>query len=338
MAKSDLIKRLFRSFKTRDEKEFMRSAFEIIEDERKKHHIVLANELDSIINSGSFHSAVETYHGFEQIPRDSDKDFPLLTIKRPDRYISDIILDESAKGILLDVVEQYRNWEVLEANMLKPSNKLLFCGPPGCGKTATAEALANEAGLPLLNVRFDSVVSSLLGETASNLRQVFDYASRGNWLLLFDEFDTIGRSREDITEHGELKRVVNTFLQMLDQFEGRSLIVAATNFEASLDPALWRRFDEVLRFEKPTSEQILYLLKKNFSHLKRSDLHFPDLLYTLEGMSHAEIERICKDALKTAILKGKLVLTNKDFQNSVHRQESRKQALQVQKENPPHID
>ena len=96
--------------------------------------------------------------------------------------------------------------------------------------------------MPLLYVRFDSVVSSLLGETSTNIRKVFEFAGRGQWVLLFDEFDSVGRSRDDITEHGEIKRVVNSFLQIMDGFRGRSLVIAATNFEQVLDPAIWRRF------------------------------------------------------------------------------------------------
>ncbi len=130
-------------------------------------------------------------------------------------------------------------------------------------KPPRPEALSRELGVPLLVVRFDAVVSSLLGETAANLRKVFDYVARGVWVVLFDEFDAIGRSRDDSTEHGELKRVVNAFLQMLDRFSGRSLIVAATNFEQALDPALWRRFDEIVRFERPSRARSRNCLQRN---------------------------------------------------------------------------
>jgi SpoVK/Ycf46/Vps4 family AAA+-type ATPase len=216
---------------------------------------------------------------------------------------------------------------VLEVNALLPSHKLLFCGPPGCGKTATAEALANELGLPLLYVRFDSVVSSLLGETASNLRKVFDYASRGTWVLLFDEFDAIGRSRADTSEHGELKRVVNTFLQLLDGFSGRSLVIAATNFEQSLDSALWRRFDEIIRFEKPTLPQVELLLKKKLGGQLSPSPSYKTTAKRLMGMSHAEVERVCIDTLKRSILRGSRGVSSEDVDKAIKRQEARKQIL-----------
>ncbi len=128
---------------------------------------------------------------------------------------------------------------VLEANGLVPIRRVIFCGPSGCGKTAMAEAMSAELAIPMLYVRFDAVVSSLLGETAANLRKVFEYARRGQWVLFFDEFDAIGRSRDDTTEHGEIKLVLNSFLQIVDNFDGRSLVIAATNFEQVLDPAVY---------------------------------------------------------------------------------------------------
>ncbi len=163
------------------------------------------------------------------------------------------------------IILEFREWEVLEANGLTPVRRILFCGPSGCGKSATAEAIATEMSLPLLYVRFDAVISSLLGETAANLRKVFDYARRGQWVILFDEFDAIGRSRDDPTEHGEIKRVVSSFLQIMDNFDGRSLIIAATNFEQSLDPAIWRRFDDVVRFDLPTPVQLRTFIRKQLN-------------------------------------------------------------------------
>ncbi|MDE2815634.1 MAG: ATP-binding protein, partial [Chloroflexota bacterium] len=198
-------------------------------------------------------------------------------------FFQDLVLDVETQDLLFKVMREFVEWDVLEENGLRPSHKLLFCGPPGCGKTATAETIAGELGLPLIYVRFDSVVSSLLGETATNLRKVFEFIGRDTWIVLFDEFDAIGRSRDDITEHGEIKRVVNSFLQMLDNFDGRSLIVAATNFEQALDPALWRRFDEVVRFERPTQVQIERLMKIRLQPFSNSRLSIREYANQLEG-------------------------------------------------------
>ena len=252
MARADLLKQLFRAYRESDRESFLEVARTIVNEERKKHHPALAQELLRILDNGVAATAPTLKGTFQPPPRDHDKNAPLLEIRHPDRYFEELVLHAGTKDILLKAMREFRQWDILEANGLRPSHKLLFCGPPGCGKTATAEAIATELGLPLVYIRFDSVVSSLLGETASNIRKVFEYFHEGTWVVLFDEFDAIGRSRDDATEHGEIKRVVNAFLQMLDNFRGRSLLVAATNFEQALDPALWRRFDEVARFERPT--------------------------------------------------------------------------------------
>jgi len=327
MARSDLIKKLFRSYKGRNDPSFLEAARAIIDEERKKQHLSLANELQRIIDNGASSTSSERLHGLEPVPKDADRGAPLLEIRDADRHLADLVLDDAQSAILARVVDEFRHWEVLEANGLRSGNRLLFCGPPGCGKTASAEALSQELGVPLLIVRFDAVVSSLLGETAANLRKVFDYASRGSWVVLFDEFDAIGRSRDDATEHGELKRVVNSFLQMLDRFNGRSLIVAATNFEQALDPALWRRFDEIIRFEKPTAAQVLSLLKLRLAHARVAASIVESMAAELHGMSHAEIERVCFDILKHAALKGLREITRADFDRAVAHQQYRQQAL-----------
>src|SRR5262249_4991728 len=141
------------------------------------------------------------------------------------------------------------------------------CGPPGCGKSVVAEGLAHDLYLPLATVRFDAVVSSYLGETGANLRKVFDFARGRPVVLLFDEFDAIGKHRTALDEHGELKRVVTSFLQLLDSFHAETLTIAATNHQGLLDPALWRRFDEILYFPPPNSEETESLLCRHFQQL-----------------------------------------------------------------------
>jgi SpoVK/Ycf46/Vps4 family AAA+-type ATPase len=250
-----------------------------------------------------------------------------------------LILCPSREETLRSVCHEFRAWEVLEANGLRPASRLLFCGPPGCGKTATAEAMASAVGLPLLYIRFDSVVSSLLGETAANLRKVFDFAGKGCWVVLFDEFDAVGRSRDDATEHGELKRVVNAFLQMLDRFRGRSLVIAATNFEQSLNPALWRRFDEVIRFERPTSSQIETLVRRRCAAWLPTNPSLAFVVQELEGTTHAEVERVCLDAAKRAALDTRRVVNREDWGHALGRHRQRRQVMETRRaDEPPVVD
>lgn len=339
MARSDLIKRLFRSFQKGDRPSFIEVAREVIEDERRKQHTALAQELSEIIEINASQNGSTKLPHFEAIPRDVERGTELVEVLQPERHLEDLVLCPTQEEILRSICREFQDREILEANGLRPSSRLLFCGPPGCGKTATAEAMASLVGLPLLYVRFDSVVSSLLGETAANLRKVFDFAAKGSWVVLFDEFDAVGRSRDDATEHGELKRVVNAFLQMLDRFRGRSLVIAATNFEQSLDPALWRRFDEIVRFERPTIGQIESLIRKRCAGWLASNLALGSIVQRLEGTTHAEVERVCLDAAKRAALDARRVVKREDWDHALERHHQRRQVVEArQSDTPPAVD
>ena len=328
MARADLLKQLFRAYRESDRESFMDVARSIADEERKKHHPALANELLRILNNGVVAATPSLRGTFQPPPRDHEKRAPLLEIRNSDRYFRELVLHVGTKEILLKAMREFRQWDILEANGLRPSHKLLFCGPPGCGKTATAEVIAAELGLPLVYIRFDSVVSSLLGETASNLRKVFEYIHEETWVVLFDEFDAIGRSRDDATEHGEIKRVVNAFLQMLDNFHGRSLLIAATNFEQALDPALWRRFDEVVRFERPTVGQIEELMKSRLNSVRNSKVSTKPYIAQLDGSTFGDIERIATDVLKSCALDGRTRLQTEDIKRAMESHALRRQIME----------
>ncbi|MDO9537822.1 MAG: AAA family ATPase [Thermoplasmata archaeon] len=185
MARADLIKRLFRCYRGNDTSGFINAAQSIIEEERKKNHGILAEELSRILNNGMIKQVPSQFTQYQPPPQDPDRKIPLLEIKHPDRYLRDLVLTTEQLSSLELTIQEFREWDVLQANGLTPNHKLLFCGPPGCGKTVTAEAIAGNLGLPLLYVRFDSVVSSLLGETSANIRKVFDYASKRYMGIIF---------------------------------------------------------------------------------------------------------------------------------------------------------
>jgi SpoVK/Ycf46/Vps4 family AAA+-type ATPase len=209
-----------------------------------------------------------------------------------------------------------------------PISKLLFYGPPGCGKTLCAYVLAAEIGIPLMYVRFDALVSSFLGETAGNIRRVFDLAKDNSYVIFFDEFDAIGRSRNDATEHGEIKRVVNTFLQQIDRFSGHSLIVAATNFEQSLDYAIWRRFDDTMYFALPTNEEKERLFSLRLQQFNGPVQAIKEYLNLTQTFSHADIENVCRMIMRKCILDGKRSYTKKEIELAVKKQ---KQLVQLRK-------
>lgn len=180
-----------------------------------------------------------------------------------------------------------------------------------------AEAIASELGWPLLVVRLDAVVSSYLGETASILHRIFDFDRNGSWALLFDEFDALGKARYDPTEHGEIKRVITAFLQMLDSFRGPSLLIAATNHAQLLDSALWRRIDEIFAFGRPSVHQARALLRQRLRGTRHQGLEVERAATRLKGLPHAAVEKAAWDARRYALLAGRDTVIDDDLQRAV---------------------
>jgi SpoVK/Ycf46/Vps4 family AAA+-type ATPase len=307
---SESIRKLLLAHFEGDSEGFRAAAREHIGEERRKNHQVVARDLERLLASYNGLAVVRTSNGLapllggsRDIPRDKERDVPLVELLEPARRLEDLVLDEGTRKTLERIVDENRKADLLKTYGARPANRILFCGPPGCGKTVSAEAVAAELYLPVALVRFDAVVSSYLGETAANLRKVFDFARSRPMVVLFDEFDAIGKDRASLEEHGEIKRVVNSFLQILDGFRSDTVAIAATNHQGLLDPALWRRFDEIVFFDLPAASRIEDLLRRNLRQIgihPAANLH--DLSAALVGLSHADVERIARDAVKDMLL------------------------------------
>lgn len=322
MARADLLKKLFSSFNNNDKELFYKTACEIISDERKKNHSILADDLEMVL-TGTRNIRRNTMSTMNTLTTQNLTDeTPLVEIIYPDKYFDDVIISDEKFLQLKEVVREFQNWDILVANGVAPINKLLFYGPPGCGKTLCANALAAEIGLPLMYVRFDALVSSYLGETASNIRKVFDLSKKDSFIIFFDEFDAIGRSRADSSEHGEIKRVVNTFLQQIDTYKGHSIIIAATNFEQSLDYAIWRRFDDTIRFDLPSNEEKAKLFSLKLRQFNGPSHVFNSYLGDTVNFSHSDIESICKTIMRKCILDGRRNYSKKDIESAVLKQKN----------------
>jgi SpoVK/Ycf46/Vps4 family AAA+-type ATPase len=306
MTAGNAIRKLIMAHTKGDTESFKTAASEFISEERRKKHHALADDLERVLSSGSPQSKVETLtflRSFSaELPRDKERGALLLEQYEPSYSLSEMILERDTRTALERIIQEQRRLDLLASFGLKPLRKILFCGPPGCGKTMAAEALAKELYLPIVLVRFDAVISSYLGETAANLRRVFDFAASRPMVILFDEFDAIGKKRDDVEEHGELKRVVNAFLQMLDSFAGEAITIAATNHEQMLDSALWRRFDDVIAFRQPSKPEINELLERYLRQIGTTGLRWAENSELLEGSSHADIKRVAEDAIKSALL------------------------------------
>lgn len=320
MSRTDLLKKLFISYKTNDNKMFYKIANEIIDEERKKNHKLIAEDLNRIINSNTIERKYAMSNTINTMPVDNERDIPLVEIIYPDKNFEDIVVTKERKEQLKEIVRDFYNWDVLVSNGAEPQRNILFYGPPGCGKTISANAIACELGIPMLYVRFDALISSYLGETASNIRKVFDYAKSDSYVLFFDEFDAIARSRDDATEHGEIKRVVNAFLQQLDNFKSKSIVIAATNFEKSLDYAIWRRFDETIMFDMPTAKEKNDLIKLKLGRFKGPIHIFQNYTNDLKLFSHSDIEKMTQIIKKQCILDGRKIYNKKDIELAIKKQ------------------
>ena len=323
MTRGDLLRHLFESYSQNDDQAFRSVALQIIAEEQEKHNAALASDLTAILNEPARHKKGGEAGLSDLIPHDSERGALLVDVRRPTRALNQLVLNKAAQHQLDRVIRETRRSELLRVHSLRPKRKILFYGPPGCGKTATAEAIAHELDLPLLYTRFDAIVSSYLGETAANLRKVFDYASKGSWVVLFDEFDAIGKSRENESEHGEIRRVVNTFLQLLDYFPGESLIIAATNHEHLLDRALWRRFEEVVYFPRPDAKAISQIMRIKLANFPHVPLNYDAVASALKGFSGGDVEWVCLEAMKEAILSDKDAVSKVDINEAVARLRTR---------------
>lgn len=315
MVYGDVLRQLFRSFAAEDDSEFRVAAEAIIREERAKNHRLLADDLERLLarrpsarNGSSGLRKVES-----AIPTDRERGFPLIDMAEPELEWSALVAPASTLAPIQRIAEEHVRSDVLTAAGLQPSTRCLFYGPPGCGKTLAAHVVASALARPLITVRFDAVVSSLLGETAANLRRVFDFIRQGRWVVLFDEFDAIGKDRDNALEHGELKRVVNSLLQLMDAYRGDSLLIAATNHENLLDSALWRRFDAVVNFPIPDHESRVLLLRSFLRGFAHRDLNLATLAKATNGATGADIERIALDAAKRAVLDGRTTLLSQDL-------------------------
>jgi SpoVK/Ycf46/Vps4 family AAA+-type ATPase len=318
MANGKVLRQLIKAGVSGDTDAFRRASEAVIQDERQKQHHLLANDLEQVLYGEYLKPVKQNSRGALPVPPvDKERGLPLLDIRQAQRPLEEMVLPESSQVAIEELLEEHRRADVLRSFGMKPSGKVIFHGPPGCGKTLAAEVIAFELDLPLAIVRLDALVSSFLGETAANLRKVFDFIAEYPMVALFDEFDAIGKERADSGEHGELRRVVNAVLQMMDAYQGKSLILAATNHEQILDSAIWRRFDETIDFPLPNSEQIQQILSLKLRGVRRQfELDEKPLLDLFSKRSGADIERIVRRAVKRMILRSQEFLTVKDLKQA----------------------
>lgn len=330
---SEQLVRAFQAFVNADNDEFMKLGWEVVEEEERKNHHLLAKRLRAVLEG----KAIPSDKGYPApprsqppIPRDNEKGFHLLEINSYYLGWDDVILSVDTSGILRQIVEEVKLKELFATYGLKPKQKILFLGAPGTGKTLSAKVISSVLGHKLIYIRFEAVISSYLGETASNLKKIFDYIEKGTWVVLFDEFDIIGKQRDDPSEHGEIKRVVNNFMLMLENYVGDSIIVAATNHPHLLDIGIWRRFDETVYFDLPDEERRSRLFSYYLKVIKKDrDIDTNELAKLCKGFSGADIEQVCIEAIKLSLLKGVNLLGLETIEESIEKQKIRQRNRRV---------
>jgi SpoVK/Ycf46/Vps4 family AAA+-type ATPase len=313
------LKALIAAYRDRDDLSFRRAAQSIIEEEEAKRHTVLAKDLRRLLASGSgFHTPVDSVPTPEP-PRNRETDLPLAEVVAPIRSLESLVLNAELYSMLDEISHEVSRWPELDVSGIPRRRSLLLFGPPGCGKTSIAEAMATSLSRSLVIVRTETVISSYLGETASNISKIFDYANSAPYVILFDEFDAIGKTRDDSSDHGELRRIVNAVLQLIDRYRGPSIIVAATNHQEVLDSALWRRFAEVLEVPLPDATDRGILLKRTLMNRVEPKADINYAVEALDGLPHAAVERVGVDALRLSLLAKRSIVSSADLLEAVRR-------------------
>lgn len=332
--KAELVENLILAHCNGVEQDFSDAVIKLASDEEKKGNSATAARLRRAYdtkkaqkNSNDFSASPSSVFAsasttVSSAPRDKDSLLELYEIVRSDVSLSDVVLPESQKEIIEQVIKEQNNAVNLLKHNVPPINRILLCGPPGCGKTMTANAIGHELNLPIAYVRLDGLVSSYLGQTSTNLRKVFDSVRDQRIILFLDEFDAIAKKRDDSNELGELKRVVTTLLQNFDNMPTNVLLIAATNHEHLLDPAIWRRFNVTITLERPNIEQRRELIQKEIDKYEiKGKVNVSTLAKVTEGVSAAFIAELMTSSAKKYLVDGKI--DTQDIVNMLIRQETK---------------
>jgi SpoVK/Ycf46/Vps4 family AAA+-type ATPase len=305
MATADHVKALIRSHSEGDDERFYAVTLQVAAQAARQGHTKFAQELRDLVDRAKA-------RGEAPSPGQRTKPVPivqprgelagLLTAAFPTIRLSDMALDHPVRTRLERILLEQRQRESIRAHGMSPIRKLLLLGPPGTGKTMTASALAGELGIPLFTIQLDGLITRYLGETAAKLRLIFEAIQQTRAVYFFDEFDALGSERATKNEVGEIRRVLNSFLQFLEQDDSDSIVIGATNHPQILDRALFRRFDSVIEYSLPSPDISEQVMRACLALLDTSQVDWSAALEAAKTLSHSDLTRACEQAAKNAIL------------------------------------
>ena len=312
MASADQLKALLQSYIDGDDARFYSVAMQVAAHEAKVGHGKLAEDLRELVDQAKSRRNAQA-HGLTNIAKPRGELANLLSVTYPKARLADMTLNAALQSQLDRVIREQRHAAEILSHGLQPRRKLLLVGPPGTGKTMTASVLAGELGLPLFQVRLDGLLTKFMGEAAAKLRQIFDATQSARGVYFFDEFDAIGSHRGTANDVGEVRRILNSFLLMIEQDDSHSLIVGATNHPNILDDALYRRFDDLLYYDLPNETDIAEILKRRLARVVSSRISWKRLAQKAHGLSYAETVRAADEVLKTALISKTENVVEKDI-------------------------
>ena len=326
MATTQQIKALVESYVSGDDSRFRTVAMQIAARSAKHGRKQLAEELRRLLDEAAARRELHVGPARAIPLARPNRDLAgLLAASYPTTRLSDMVLNDELRGELTRVVTEHRQRGRLRSHGLEPRHRLLLVGPPGCGKTMTASALAGECHMPLMLVQLHSLITKFMGETAAKLHLIFEAMEKTPGVYFFDEFDAIGSVRRADNDVGEIRRVLNSFLQFLEHHTSESLVIAATNLMPILDPALFRRFDATLRYALPQDREVRPLVKNRLATFNVNRLGWTRVVESARGLSHADIIRAAESAARTTVLAHRKPILTQDLVSALQERSATRQ-------------
>lgn len=318
MATQDQIRALLESHASKDDKRFSSVALQLAAQAARSGHSRFSAEIKQYVDQlrSDQKNTIrqrEIEGSAPSISNEQEVISNLVSISFPKARLADLVLSTTARDEIKRLLIEQRQRDALSLNGFHPIGRVLLIGPPGTGKTSTARVVAGELNLPLYNIRLETVISKYMGETAAKLRMIFDSATTNRGVYFFDEVDALAVSRSDGNDVGEMRRVLSSFLQFLEEDATESIIIAATNNPAMLDDAIFRRFESIIEYRLPENEEIEKLIRNCLAHVQLSRISWRRIFENAAGLSPSEICSAAEEAAKSSYLDGRFRVNTTDL-------------------------